>query len=214
MISLARCFWGKQKQICLNKKQKKSSARPGQIVHFPLKQVAFFSHSLCAQEPWQTVHQLNSWQKLQIIVLFCWLCGVCSQFRNGYLTCDQDLTSMKIVSLFLKILAVFVAFYKHLPVLLWKKQSQHNCITDSCRSWQYWKEAVIFLLQKGIPRQQLKLSVSIFPKTYKFSNGNISLLRTLMTDKDCALVGIAKLTQCMFQTWRGELKLFFYSTCF
>lgn len=114
-----------------------------------------------------------------------------------------------------------------------KKQTRHNFIPGSCRSCAQ-KEAVYFYLQKRIPRQQLKICVDL-PQN-KFSNRNISLLRTarLLTQnllpvtqkfdgkwffiqstettfqppkrKKYALAGFTKSTRYLFQKWR-EAKL-------
>ena len=82
---------------------------------------------------------------------------------------------MKMLCLYLKILAVFCGFFVSIYHFHRKKKPWCNCITDSCKSC-VCKEA-IYLLQKQIPRQQLKISVSIFHEMCKFPNKNLSLLK-------------------------------------
>lgn len=124
----------------------------------------------------------GSWQKLIIAALFCWLrdnCN-CSQFRNGYVACDQNIpwskfspclkvsvTSTKMLHLFLKISVVFCQLF------LWALTSftvknQHNLFVLLTAV----EAACIFLPPKQNPHQQLKISMLIFCKAYKFSNGN------------------------------------------
>ena len=104
----------------------------------------------------------------------------------------------------------------------------HNCITDSCR------KKGLFLPQKQILLLQLKISVSIFRKTYwtiktKLSSSHKKIwwkivfhsnadiftqlkeivIYQLPERKIYALASFIKSTRCLFQNWRGEAKLLF-----